>query len=65
MDGYTPKKRSRTFAYLILIVLLTVSCALPSLPTQAPEPTPTILCSRNPCPRFLRKFRQLTEANWG
>ena len=41
MDRHTIQKRSHTFTYLILTILLTVSCALPSLPTQEPEATPT------------------------
>jgi len=41
MDRHTTKKRTHTLAYLILTILLTVSCALPSLPTQQPEATPT------------------------
>lgn len=64
MDRHTSKKRYRTLACLILAAVLTFSCALPSLPTQAPEPTPTIF-QQEPLPPVLAEVSPLDGSQLG
>ena len=64
MDRLLSPKRFLTFANLVLIGLLVVSCASPILPTQQPEPTPTIV-QQEPLPPVLAEVSPLDGSQLG
>ena len=64
MDRISSQKRFHTFIYLILAVLLISSCALPSAPTQQPEPTPTTF-QQEPLPPVLTEVSPLDGSQLG
>ncbi len=64
MNRLSPQKRLHPLAYLMLAVLLMFSCALPSLPTQQPEPTPTSV-QQEPLPPVLAEVSPLDESQLG
>ena len=65
MDRHIIRKRSHTLIYLILAILLTISCALPSLPTQQPEATPTAPPQQEPLPPVLAEVSPLDGTQLG
>ncbi len=58
------QKRFHTLIYLVLIVLLTVSCGLPAIPTQPPEATPTAF-QQEPLPPVLSEVSPLDGSQLG
>jgi len=70
MDRYSRKRFHafiHSFIYLILTVLMVTSCALPSLPTQQPEPTPTAATTnqQEPLPPVLTEVTPLNGSQLG
>jgi uncharacterized protein YfaS (alpha-2-macroglobulin family) len=61
-----PRKRFHVLACLVLAVLMTFSCALPSLPpqTQTPVPTPTTV-TQEPLPPVLAEVSPLDGSQLG
>jgi len=54
MDRSTTPKRFYTHLCIVLVAMLMFSCALPGLPTQQPEPTPTTaVIQQKPLPPVL------------
>jgi hypothetical protein len=52
MDRLFSQKRFHALVYFVLATLVTVSCALPALPTPTPVPTPTAI-QQEPLPPVL------------
>jgi uncharacterized protein YfaS (alpha-2-macroglobulin family) len=65
MNRHTIQKRSITFAYFCLTAMLIASCALPSLPTQQPEATPTAAPQQAPLPPVLAEVSPLDGTQIG
>jgi hypothetical protein len=65
MDRLAIQKRFQILVYTCLISVLTVSCALPSLPTQQPEPTPTAVQQPEPLPPILAEVTPLDGSQLG
>ena len=66
MHRITSSKRFHTLVYLVLAAMLTFSCALPSLPTQQPEPTPTTaVIQQEPLPPVLAEVSPLDGSQLG
>ena len=65
MDRLIFQKRFYKLIYLLMIAALMSSCALPSLPTQAPEPTPTVVQQQEPLPPVLAEVSPLDGSQLG
>ena len=66
MDRHRFQKRFYTIIYLLLAVMLIISCALPSLPFKQPEPTPTVVQDfQEPLPPVLAEVSPLDGSQLG
>lgn len=65
MDRLIFPKRFYTLIYLLMTTVLMFSCALPSLPTQQPEPTPTVVQQQEPLPPVLAEVAPLNGSQLG